>query len=301
MFVCAKKHALPSVIPQFYAHPAAKRPQLGRSSRAGKRRHLLCVSRRILSKAQKGHISLLTNDKNGRIEGPVTVLERPYHLSYPFVFEWCGQYFMLPESGEAGTVSLYECTEFPLKWELRRNLLEGVKAFDCTLLRHDGRWWMFANMVENEGGSNWDELFLFYADDLDSEQWVAHPMNPIVSDVTNARPAGRIFERDGSLYRPAQDCSRRYGYAFHINEITTLSETDYEEKIIARATPDWSKSLEGIHTFSSAGDLTMIDGIVRRRKLVFSWPERVRNPKVSWRVTDVGNRVANMSTTDGGE
>ncbi len=38
----------------------------------------------------KGHISVIRMDEQGVYSEPVKVLERPYHLSYPFVFEWEG-------------------------------------------------------------------------------------------------------------------------------------------------------------------------------------------------------------------
>jgi len=56
---------------------------------------------------------------------------------------------------------------------------------------------MFFNMRENDGASHLDELFIFYADDIHSNNWNAHSMNPVVSNVNKARPAGKIFEHNG--------------------------------------------------------------------------------------------------------
>ncbi|MCZ2288343.1 MAG: hypothetical protein LC138_05875 [Anaerolineales bacterium] len=212
---------------------------------------------------RKGHISVIEMDGQGNYKPPVKILEKDYHLSYPFVFERDGKFYMVPESGANQTIDLYECAEFPRRWVFKRRLMENVSAADATLLRHDGKWWMFAALAENEAAVPNFELFLFYTDDLLAGKWTPHPRNPVVSDVKRARPAGSFFSRDGKLFRPSQDCSRGYGYGFDLNEIEVLSETEYREKRTTSVRPDWDKRLAGTHTFASCGDLTVIDALQR--------------------------------------
>ena len=212
-----------------------------------------------------GRISVITMDSEGNYSEPEVVLEKPYHLSYPYVFEHEGEYYMIPESYENKTIQLYKCTEFPLKWEFQLNLKENIQAVDATLHRHDNKWWMFANVVEHEGASTWDELFLYSSDNLLSTEWAPHPQNPIVSDCKSARPAGSLFMQDGALYRPSQNCSQRYGYGFNISEVKTLTETSYEEDIVSKVEPNWDKSLTGTHTFNRVKSLHVIDALYKRR------------------------------------
>jgi hypothetical protein len=214
----------------------------------------------------KGHIAVLTMDDTGRAEGPVTIIERPYHLSYPFVFEDGGELYMVPESMANRTVELYRCQAFPHRWTFVGNLLENIRAVDSTLIRHGGRWWLFANILENEGGSASEELFLFHTENLLSGEWTPHALNPIVSDVTRARPAGAIQKRGGKLFRPAQDCSVRYGYAIRINEITELSQEEYAEREVTAITPDWQKNIVATHTLAHAAGLTVVDALLLRPK-----------------------------------
>jgi hypothetical protein len=173
---------------------------------------------------------------------------------------------MIPESSENRTIELYECLEFPYKWRHKLNMMEGIFAVDTTLLYYHKQWWLFTNIVENEGAGYDDELFLFYSDDVFTNDWKGHPLNPIVSDVKKARPAGRIFQRHGKLYRPSQDCSKIYGYGFNINEIVVLTETEYVEKTISTVKPNWGKSVKGTHTFTYEKGLTIIDAFMRRRR-----------------------------------
>ncbi len=211
-----------------------------------------------------GRIACLTLDPQGRLTSQQVVLERPYHLSYPFVFKHEGELYMMPESAANRTVELYRCTHFPERWELVKNLLSDVYAVDATLLQHDGKSWLFAN-VKEPGGSSLDALHLFYADDLLADEWHAHPRNPVMQDIRASRPGGRIFMHEGQLIRPAQDSARRYGYALKFNRITSLSETDYTETTEAAFTPAHSKYL-ATHTFNQEGEVTVVDAVLRRRK-----------------------------------
>jgi len=214
----------------------------------------------------KGHISVIVMNKDGTWEPAVPVVEAPYHLSYPFVFEFENDSYMIPESYENHTVELYKCTEFPRKWEFQKTLMERCRAVDTTLLQWEGKWWMFSNRTETEGAPPTDELFLHYSDSPLSDNWIPHQRNPVVSDVRSARPAGRLFVRDGRLYRPSQNCSPHYGYGFNICEITKLTETDYEERVVSRVEPNWDRKIVSTHTLNYEDGLTVIDAELRERK-----------------------------------
>ena len=64
-------------------------------------------------KKKKAHISLIEMQQSGKYSDPVKVLEEPFHLSYPHVFEYNGTFYMIPETQQANSINLYECTGFP--------------------------------------------------------------------------------------------------------------------------------------------------------------------------------------------
>ena len=144
--------------------------------------------------------------------------------------------------------------------------MDDCKAVDTTLFQWQGKWWMFVARSQTEGVSLWDELFLYYSDSPLSRNWTPHQLNPVVSDVKSARPAGRLFLHNGHLYRPSQNCSGHYGYGFNLCEITKLTETDYEERIVSRVEPKWDRKVISTHTFNYEDGLTIIDGQLRRRR-----------------------------------
>ena len=188
-------------------------------------------------KANKGVISCVEVDAAGKIGPAVTVLEEPFHLSYPFVFEDSGQLYMVPESADAGSVRLYRCERFPDRWKLERILIDKISAVDPTIHRQAGKYWMFANIAE-PGASVNDELHLFFADSLFSE-WRNHPRNPIVSDVRCARPAGALFQENGRVHRLGQNSALRYGHSITVHVVEELSTTAYRETAVRQILPDW--------------------------------------------------------------
>ena len=218
----------------------------------------------LLFAEEKGRLRVMEVKRDGTWTDPITILEKDYHLSYPFLFEWEGELYMLPETMENSTIELYRCTDFPHRWELHKVLMEGVKAVDATLLQRDGKWWMFVSLAV-ESGDAWDEGSLFYAD-TPFGPWTPHPCNPIRSDVRSARPGGWLFEHDGHLYRPAQDCSVCYGYALSINEIKYLGTDRYQEVEVKKILPREKLHEMGIHTVNQAGDLIVFDRFASEAK-----------------------------------
>ncbi|MGB2716072.1 MAG: hypothetical protein WBC51_17960 [Vicinamibacterales bacterium] len=215
-----------------------------------------------------GHISVLELNERGELQGSTRVLAKAHHLSYPFVFEWQGDHFMIPETGANRTIEVYRARAFPHQWELETVLMEGVYAVDATLADVNGSWWMFVNMAV-DGAVNTDELHIFQAPSPWGP-WRAHRRNPVKSDGRCARPAGRLFEWNGDLYRPSQDCSGRYGSAIVVNKVTQLNECEYRETAVSRIEPKWAPHLLATHTLNATEGLTVADVLVRRRRHLFS-------------------------------
>jgi hypothetical protein len=155
------------------------------------------------------------------------VLAEPFHMSYPYVFEHGGDYYMIPESRKAHSVRLYRACEFPGRWVFVGTLLQGMSYADPTPFFHDGRWWLF---TETGAHLKHDVLRLHYADDL-LGPWVEHPASPVVADDPHiARPAGRVVLDGGRIIRYAQDCFPEYGARVRAFEVTTLTTERYAER-----------------------------------------------------------------------
>lgn len=203
----------------------------------------------VLRAEQRGHISAVPVDGEGNVTGAaIEVLRQPYHLSYPFLFEYEGELYMLPESGFSDVLNLYRCVKFPHRWELERTIFEGLQYYDSTLLEYGGRWWLFATVRNPRRLQLPDhDLVLFSAESPLSEQWIPHPGNPIVRSFARARPAGRLFLHEGRLYRPSQNCTDRYGGSLNLNEVIQLDARKYQERLVKEVLPEATPGYIGLH------------------------------------------------------
>lgn len=214
----------------------------------------------------RGHISCITLNKDMMPIANQMVIQQPYHLSYPFLFEYENQLFMMPETKENKTIEIYLCENFPNQWVLYKTIMSGVSAVDNTLFEENGKWWLFTNIAK-EGGNAYDSLYLFYADSPLADTWTSHPLNPVVKNIQSARPAGRIFKKDNELIRPSQDCSIRYGYAINLNKITAINESEYSESLEQKITPpSQDKNILSTHTWNTIENLYVIDAEFWRRR-----------------------------------
>ncbi len=205
----------------------------------------------------KGTIAYTELDAAGNWHKPQTVLSADYHLSYPFLFAWEDQVYLLPESAAHGKLELYRAVEFPEKWTFDRVLVDDIIAVDATITLFEGRYWLFANVLSPAKQID-QELHLFHAE-TPLGPWTPHVRNPVCADVRRARPAGNLFTWEGKLIRPSQDCSVRYGYALTWNLVERLTPAEYRERMVGRLEPDWLPGNRCTHTFARDGDLEAID------------------------------------------
>ena len=205
------------------------------------------------------HLSVLELDEQYNIISNDKILDLGCHLSYPNVFKYEDKYYMIPESSELKTITLFEAEEFPLKWKKKIDLMTNIAAVDATVFRSGGLWWLFTSQSPSEGASYCDELFAYYSEDLFSQDWQPHELNPIVSDVKSARPAGNIYSDGNRLIRPSQDCSKIYGHQIIFNEILELTPSSYKEVSISKISPDWASEVLATHTINMSKGVTVVD------------------------------------------
>lgn len=185
----------------------------------------------------RGEIAVATSDDGVTWAYERVVLAEPFHLSYPHVFEWEGEVYMIPETFERNAVCLYRAIDFPYRWSLEAELISGATYADASVFRHGDRWWMFVEASSRDPAGvrppRHDTLRLFWASSL-TGPWTEHPKSPIVQgDARIARPAGRVLVTgEGRVLRFAQDCTSAYGRQVYAIEVTELDATSYRERLM---------------------------------------------------------------------
>jgi hypothetical protein len=195
---------------------------------------------------QKGEIGFAESLDGFRWKYQRIVLSEPFHLSYPYVFKWENEFYMIPESYEKKVIRLYKASHFPDQWEFSAELLKGSDFQDSSIFYYEKIWLLFTcPTLQN------DVLKLFYAENLKGP-WFEHPANPVVAENSHiARPGGRVLVLGDKVIRYTQDDHPVYGGCLNAFEITKLTMADYEEKeyqanpMLKASRNGWNK--DGMH------------------------------------------------------
>jgi hypothetical protein len=176
---------------------------------------------------QQGDLAVATSNNSWIWHYQQIVIDEPFHLSYPYVFKWEDEYYLIPESFEANSIRLYKAENFPTKWSFVDTLVEGRDFVDNSIAYFNNKWWLFASTTSN------DTLYLYYADNLGGP-WMEHPESPIVDGNNHiARPSGRVLVYQDRIYRYTMDVDPPFGtHQILALEITSITPTSYSEKLV---------------------------------------------------------------------
>ena len=207
----------------------------------------------------KGRIAEIRFNDAGKLLSIRDALGDHDHYSFPFHLREDGIDYCMPECWQSGRLRVFRRHDEALREEAV--LLDGFAAADPVLCFHDGKWWLF---VCDRRHDDTTHLYLFHANAWRGP-WTPHVHNPVKSDVRSSRPAGAIIAKNGALYRPAQDCSIRYGGAIAMNRVTTLTTEAFAEETVFRIEPrSLGAQYVGVHTINSCDGLLMVDALERR-------------------------------------
>lgn len=195
--------------------------------------------------SKKGVIGYATSLDTGKIwKYQKVIMDKPWHQSFPHVFENHGDYYMLPEAKYSGSTVLYKATGFPEDWSQEIKIL-NIPLTDPVIFKKEEVWYLFGTYKEN--------LLLLYSEYLDKE-WKPHPVHTIVKgDSRCNRSGGEIYFDGTDYYRIAQDGLYNYGTRIHIYKILKIDTRQYKEVLV----PDNKNLCEGKYMWAKRGIHTL--------------------------------------------
>lgn len=200
-----------------------------------------------------------------------TVFHQASHMSYPYIFSEGSDLYCIPETHEARNACLYKKNDE--QWEFVRPLIEDLPIVDPVLFRHDGFYWLFFTLQDDGFHGNL-KLYAYFSGTLDST-WQPHPLNPLKCDASSSRSAGNPIRVGGRFYRPSQDASETYGGSVVMNEILSLSPTEFREVSVVQIKPrPSSRYPHGLHTLNTLENATVVDS----KRCVFDLMAWRKNP-----------------------
>ncbi len=209
----------------------------------------------LIERRGKEGYSYLKND--GNWSDPRIIIDEPFHLSFPYIFDYNGDVFIMPEMSGDYSLKAYKAISFPDKWEVSDVILPDVYACDSVLIEFSDKRYlltneMFHNVPNGQYSSCWVKNYLYEMDGLKAvEDGVK-----IAEGDFGIRNAGKIFDEKGVLYRIGQDCRNRlYGCGMVLFEIESI--VPYKEKVVANWTcSDLAKHIRGCSNMEIVGSHT---------------------------------------------
>lgn len=205
-----------------------------------------------------GKIALITLDTNFKEINSKILLDTKSHLSYPFVFTENNKYYVFPEAASSGKLSCYEYDFMREKLNFVKDIL-NLPLLDSTILKHNGKYWIFGTVGEN---TSTYELNVFFSDNL-LGPYTPHVGNPIKSGLNGIRNAGDFIKVNGNIYRPTQNCEKKYGESITFNKINILTELNVVEDPVMTISMNKKKTnyqVHSIHTINVIDNIIVVDG-----------------------------------------
>jgi hypothetical protein len=218
-----------------------------------------------------GGIDVLSYDERFALLTQQPCLRERWHLSYPVVMEAAGGTWMLPEAHRSGLLTLYRCRQFPVRWEPAARIQLDCVPVDATPLYFEGRWWLFYSPATSPHDKI-ARLHVAWAAHP-AGPWQPHPANPVRRDPSSSRPGGTPLVIDGRVVLPMQDCRLTYGGAIRPLHVHCLTLTEFEAEAGPPlvAPPEFAPHVDGLHTLSACGAVTLLDAKRIDRSLRGQW------------------------------
>lgn len=196
------------------------------------------------------------NKEKGEFDSFKEIIRENFHLSYPLVFEFENEIYMMPEANESNSLYIYKAKDFPEVWEKHAVLMNGVKLVDTTPFVFNGKLYALTKRNENPQAP----MMLLI---IDTEEWRVLQSEDVTDDVSISRPGGNAFQIDDQYYIVTQDCKEEYGKVLNILSFSIENDMQFCYSLLKRIEPDSviidEKKAVGIHTYNFSKELEVID------------------------------------------
>lgn len=157
------------------------------------------------------------------------ILTTDTHLSFPYVFTWDGDFFLVPDQMQPvseSNITIYRATNFPENWTPVTTIISPPRrTSDHVIFRWNDHWWCLV------GHEQTGSLYCYHSPELLTGGWIEHNKNPVISNRSKAaRPGGRPIVTDEGIIMFYQDCANSYGERIHARMVEELTPQSFVEQ-----------------------------------------------------------------------
>jgi hypothetical protein len=197
-------------------------------------------------------VELVIDRKTFCLKQRYEILRLSTHLSYPAIIRKNDEVYVYPENGASGKLNLYRYDRIAKKLIDPKSILD-IAVADSTIYQIAEDKYI---LVATKYPKTQENAFAFESEDFKGSYSEVSPM-PFQKNIESSRPAGNFFRIGNKIYRPAQNCSKRYGAGISIMEFDPKTFT--ERPIFELLPTGYTYSL-GLHTLNFHKELCVVDG-----------------------------------------
>ena len=231
-------------------------------------------------RTQLGSIACARFDEGGKLSRPRIILQETYHMSFPMVFFWDGDLYMIPETCENRSLNLYRCEGDIEKWSLVRSFPVEEELVDTVAVacREDRVELLTSAVHETHKRKFKWQKFCIVKENGDYRLEADTAFNAAGTYDYGFRMAGCLVTEPGITILPTQESTDiHYGRNLYLNDFSGGDVTALP--VLKKVTidnirlPDVSpREHIGIHSYALSEDYEVVD----MRYFRFSPRNRIR-------------------------
>ena len=209
----------------------------------------------------KGHIVVAEIQDDIRDIQFKKIIDEPYHMSFPMIFSWENDIYMLPETSENYSLNIYKAEQFPLLWRKVAEIKTDKMLVDSVLMKNTSKGIV---LLSSEICQDNPLYVKFCYNLLDMKK---HAILPIENQQERGynlqdRAAGVPFEYKNKYILPTQtstECDYGVKIAFCYlldTEFNIYQEFTVDDVSVAGIN---CKDMIGIHTYGQTSKVEFID------------------------------------------
>lgn len=205
--------------------------------------------------------------KDGIISNVKEIIKEKYHMSFPNIFFYGKDLYMIPETYNNNDIHLYKCISFPDKWQIDSVLLHNENLVDHAVFQQFDNTYVVSFDIKD----NKSRCFILDWDDM--------KLNEIFpkGNYCLERPGGTFYYNNDHIERPIQECKNCYGEYLKIYELKKMNNFYFEESFIRNIKIeniqfDINKQFERVHQYSKSDNYEVIDYYFKK----YYWNKPIR-------------------------
>lgn len=196
-------------------------------------------------------VELIIDAKTKQLLERYILLQLDTHLSYPIIKKIGDKVYVYPENGISGRLSMYEYIPETHSLKFLDVVIDEALA-DATIVEWGDKSYLFATKMP----LTQENLHLYSSSEFGKGY---KEIGLVERSKSFSRSGGNLFVVNNKLYRPTQDCEKRYGGGVNIMEVVNI-EGEYKEEKVMSLYPNSFKYNLGLHTINFYDNGCVVDG-----------------------------------------